>query len=118
MPAPPPYFSQPLDRRSSPGLWVAFFLSAITAAAFFFVPAFIIRPFGHQAPRALVAAMAFRQRAPMATVIAAAACFLLALTLWRTTNRWGKSLLGFALVIVTFSAVMARLNYFEWMFHP
>ena len=29
-----------------------------------------------------------------------------------------KGLLAVPLIVVTFSAVMSRLNYFEWMFHP
>jgi hypothetical protein len=93
-------------------------LCALAAIAWFFIPAFIIRPFRHQAPRALLVAMALRQRAPLITLIAALACFVLALALWRTVGRWRKALLVLTLLVVTFSAVMARQNYFEWMFHP
>jgi Protein of unknown function (DUF3179) len=98
--------------------WTLFFVSALTAVAFFFIPAFIIRPFRHQAPRALLLAMALRQRAPLVTLLAGLACFLFVFALWRTVGRWRKSLLVLTLLVVTFSAVMARLNYFEWMFHP
>ena len=84
----------------------------------FFIPAFIIRPFRYQAPRALFVAMSLRQRAPLGTLIAALACFILAFALRKNSSRWGKALLTFTLLVVTFSAVMARLNYFEWMFHP
>jgi len=62
--------------------------------------------------------MTLRQRAPLGTLIAALACFVLALVLWETASRWRKSLLALTMLLVTFSAVMARLNYFEWMFHP
>ena len=62
--------------------------------------------------------MALRQRAPFATLLAAAACFVLASALWRTVGWWRKSFLVLVLLVVTFSAVMARINYFEWMFHP
>jgi len=62
--------------------------------------------------------MALRQRAPLGTLIAALACFVLAFTLWRSVGLWRKALLVLTLLVVTFSAVMARLNYFEWMFHP
>jgi len=95
-----------------------FSLCAFAAIILFFIPAFIIRPFRHQSPHALGLAMALRQRAPLGTLIAAIACFLFAILLWRTVGRWRKSLLVLTLLIVTFSAVMARLNYFEWMFHP
>jgi hypothetical protein len=96
----------------------AFFLCAISAAGFFFIPTAVIRPFSRQAPRALLVAMALRQRAPLLTLIFAVACFLLAFVLWHTASRWRKSFLALMLLVVTFSAVMSRLNYFEWMFHP
>jgi hypothetical protein len=95
-----------------------FSLCAIAAVAFFFIPAFIIRPFRHQTPRALFVAMTLRQRAPLITLLAALACFVFAFALWRTADRWRKALLVLTLLVVTFSAVMARQNYFEWMFHP
>jgi hypothetical protein len=95
-----------------------FSLCALAAIAFFFAPAFIIRPFRYQAPRALFVAMALRQRAPLITLIAALACFALAFALWRTVGLWRKTLLVLTLLVVTFSTVMAHQNYFEWMFHP
>jgi hypothetical protein len=107
-----------MQRHTSRWIWIAFSLCAFTAFALFFVPTFIIRPFTHQAPRALVVAMALRQRAPHGTLIAALACFICAFALWRTVGLWRKSILVLALAVVVFSAVMARLNYFEWMFHP
>jgi Protein of unknown function (DUF3179) len=106
------------QRRPSPWIWTAFSLCALAAIALFFIPAFIIRPFRHQAPRALLLAMTLRHRAPIGTLIATLACLILALALWRTVSRWRKALLAFTLLVVAFSAVMARLNYFEWMFHP
>ena len=62
--------------------------------------------------------MALRQRAPWGTLGAALVCLVFALVLWGTANRWRKIALAVVMVLVTFSAVMARLNYFEWMFHP
>jgi hypothetical protein len=106
------------ERPSSSRLWFAYALCALAGIALFFIPAFIIRPFRQQSPRALLLAMTLRQRAPLGTLIAALACFLLILVLWRTANRWSKSLLIVGILLVTFSAVMARVNYFEWMFHP
>jgi len=104
--------------QSSRGLWILFVVSALTAIGMFFVPAFIIRPFRHQATRELLLAMSLRQRAPLFTLVSALACFILTYRLWRVSGRWGKSVLTLAMLVVTFSAVMARLNYFEWMFHP
>ncbi|MFZ1168556.1 MAG: DUF3179 domain-containing (seleno)protein [Candidatus Sulfotelmatobacter sp.] len=106
------------NRPTSRWIGILFSLCAIAAIGLFFIPAFIIRPFRYQAPRALFVAMALRQRAPLGTLIAGVACFVLAFGLWRTAGRWRRGLLVLALLLVTFSAVMSRENYFEWMFHP
>jgi hypothetical protein len=113
--SPPQLKSQ---RRSLPWLWTAFSLCALTAITLFFVPAFIIRPFRHQSPPTLFLAVALRQRAPLDSLLAAVAALILAFALWRTATGWRKLLLGLTLLLVTISAVMARMNYFEWMFHP
>ncbi len=104
--------------ENSRALWIAFLLSALTAIALFFIPAFIIRPFTHQSPRGLMLAMDLRTHAPAITLVAAAFALLFGFLLWRYSNRGLKSLLVLTLVVVSFSAVMSRLNYFEWMFHP
>jgi type IV secretory pathway VirB2 component (pilin) len=106
------------SRPASPWLWTAFIASALTATGFFFIPAFVIRPFSYQAPRALWWAMAIRQRAPLASLICTLICVALCLALWRASSRWGKAGLIALMILVAFSAVMSRLNYFEWMFHP
>lgn len=62
--------------------------------------------------------MSLRQRAPLGTLFTGLASFLLAFALWKIVGLWRRLLLIAALLVVTFSAVMARLNYFEWMFHP
>lgn len=106
--------------RSKPPrpLWIAFVLSAVTAVALFFIPAFIIRPFTHQSQSGLMLAMDLRSHAPAITLIAAILAVVFGFLLWSYSNRWLKSLLVLVLVVVTFSAVMSRINYFEWMFHP
>jgi Protein of unknown function (DUF3179) len=104
--------------RGSWWSWAALAVSAIAGAGFFFIPAFIIRPFAHQAPPILVLAMALRQRAPLGTLCAALVCLPLALALWKAGNLWRRIVLSLAMLLVVFAAVMARLNYFEWMFHP
>ena len=104
--------------RTPLGLWIAFTLCVFIAIGLFFIPAFIIRPFRYQAPRALYVAMALRQRAPAGTLIAGLGCLFIGVAIWRTARRWRKAVLAIALILVAFSAVMARLNYFEWMFHP
>jgi hypothetical protein len=99
-------------------LWFLFVPSALAAFAFFFVPFFIIRPFRHQSPSALTLAMALRQRAPWATLVAALLCLVFLLLLWQTADRWRKILLASVMFVVACSAVISRLNHFEWMFHP
>jgi hypothetical protein len=104
------------DRRIY--LWFWFTASALTGIGLFFVPIFIIHPFRHQTPSALVLAMALRQRAPWGSFAAALVCLAFALFLWRAANRWRKIVLASVMVLVAFAAVMSRLNHFEWMFHP
>jgi Protein of unknown function (DUF3179) len=100
-------------------LWFLFVASALVAVGFFFVPAFIIRPFHHQTPAALAMAMALRQRAPWPTLLSAVVCLVCAIILWRAAvSPWRKIFLAFVMLLCAFSAVMSRVNYFEWMFNP
>jgi hypothetical protein len=111
-------------------LWFIFGLSALVGIAFFLIPAFIIRPFAHQSGRGLALALALRERAPWGTVCAGIVCLLAATALCggsrsadvgsRTRRgEWRrKAILGGVILLVAFSTAMARLNYFEWMFHP
>ncbi len=99
-------------------LWLAWLFTAVVAIAWFFIPAYIIQPFKHQTATGLTLAMALRQRAPWGTLAAAFLCLLMALILWQAANLWRKIVLALVMVLVIFSTVMARLNYFEWMFHP
>jgi hypothetical protein len=121
-------------------LWVLFLVSAVAAIALFFIPAIIIQPFKHQTPFGLALAIALRHRAPWGTLVAGIAALAFAWALWRspdpstslrascirgsTSSWWRSSILwrriaiGLVMLVVAFSTVMARLNYFEWMFHP
>lgn len=99
-------------------VWVIFVVSALAGIGLFVVPAFIIRPFTHQTHAGLALAMALRQRAPWGTLAAAVVCLALALVLCGIVSKRGKIVLAIVMMLVAFSAVMARLNYFEWMFHP
>ena len=99
-------------------LWFLFVPAAFVCVAWFFIPAFIIRPFRHQTSSALALAMALRQRAPEVTLAAALICLALALILWGAASKSRKFILASIMVVVAFAAVMSRLNYFEWMFHP
>jgi nucleoside recognition membrane protein YjiH len=102
----------------SRSVWISLALAALVGVAAFFVPAFIIRPFTHQSARGLLVAMAIRQRAPLVSLVCALICLILVAALWQTSRIWRRAGLSAIMVIVTFAAVMSRLNYFEWMFHP
>ena len=99
-------------------LWACLAAFALVGFGAFMFPAFIIRPFAYQNPKALFWAMAIRQRAPIISLLCAGVTLLLVSSLWQGARWWNKVLLSIATVLVTFSAVMSRLNYFEWMFHP
>jgi len=105
-------------QRRAGWVWISFSLSGAVAVALFFVPAFVIRPFRYQSPRALWLAMALRQHAPTATLIATLVCLAFASLLWGNTRRWGRAVVSIVAIVVAFAAAMARVNYFEWMFHP
>lgn len=98
--------------------WFLFIVSSVIAIGLFFIPAFIIRPFTHQTARGLAVAMALRQRAPLGTLLAAVVALLCAWLLWRGGNVLRRVAVSAILVLVALSTVMARQNYFEWMFHP
>jgi len=102
----------------SRSFWILLTAFAVTGTGVFFFPTFIIRPFRYQSPRALLWAMAIRNRAPIISLLCAIVCVIVAAMLWRNENKWRRGLLTAITLIVTGSSVMSRLNYFEWMFHP
>jgi hypothetical protein len=99
-------------------LWIALATFALVGIGVFIFPAFIIRPFRYQNPRGLFMAMAIRERAPLVSLLCAIVCLVIVYLLWQSSNKWKKAMLSVAVILVAFSAVMSRLNYFEWMFHP
>jgi hypothetical protein len=105
-------------RKPSTLVTALFTFFVVAGTGLFFLPAFIIRPFRYQAPRALVAAMAVAQHAPLWTLIAAIASCGMALVLWNRVARHGKTAIVLGLIFVVGSATMSRIDYFEWMFHP
>jgi len=98
--------------------WLVFAGLVVVGVGLFFVPAFIIRPFRYQSPGALQTALVFRQLAPVGTILAACAVLALAAWYWRDASWRQRSLLAMGGLLVIGSATMARMNYFEWMFHP
>ena len=99
-------------------LWIVLTTFALVGAGVFFFPAFVIQPLRYQNPRMLLWAMAILQRAPFVSLLCAIVSLLAIAALWRGSGKWRKAVLSVVAFAVTFSAVMSRLNYFEWMFHP
>jgi hypothetical protein len=106
------------DKKKTIVPWLLFAgLSSITLALFL-IPAIIIQPFRFQSPRGLLVAMAIRQRAPFWTLLTLGAALVVALVLWHRISRGKKAVLIFGLCLASGAAAMARVDYFEWMFHP
>jgi Protein of unknown function (DUF3179) len=105
-------------QKGSRFLWTLLIVLALVTIAAFFIPAFIIRPFAYQSPRGLLVAMAIRQRAPIISLGFGVASLVVAVIIWRNAKKWTKVAVVAIMLFVTCAAVMTRLNYFEWMFHP
>jgi hypothetical protein len=105
---------------SSPSriLGAVFAVATAVATAAFFIPAYIVRPFTHQSARGLLWAMDVHTRAPLISLVAVIVCLAVAFVLWPRLTLGRRALVVVCLLVATFSAVMSRLNYFEWMFHP
>ena len=106
------------SRGGNTAAWVWFAISTLATAGLFLIPAFIIRPFRYQSPRGFLLALAVRHQAPFFSAITAVAAVAAGWMLWYRVKRWGKAALVAGLLLTLGSASMARLNYFEWMFHP
>jgi uncharacterized protein DUF3179 len=106
------------SRRRSTGTWIGFGLLLLIIVCLFMVPAFIIRPFRYQSPGALTWALRLRHYGPIGTIVLVVPLLLLAGRLWTRGTRGQKAGLAAGLLLAIGSTTMARLNYFEWMFHP
>jgi hypothetical protein len=99
-----------------PGL--GFVLLVAASFSLFFIPAFIIRPVRFQSPRGLILAIALRQHAPLWTIVFTVAALVSAIALWPRISIWKRVPLVLGLCLACGAAVMSRIDYFEWMFHP
>ena len=98
--------------------WVVFGLLVAAGSSLFLIPAFVIRPFRYQSPKALGLALVVREYAPFWSVVAACVALVLAFSQWRRVRKLQRIWLVGGVLLVGGCAVMARMNYFEWMFHP
>jgi uncharacterized protein DUF3179 len=93
-------------------------LLTVTGVGLFLIPAFIIRPFRYQSASALSLAIRVKWIAPAPTAVVFALVLVLGSMLWRNASKLARAGVAAAIVLSAASAVMARLNYFEWMFQP
>jgi hypothetical protein len=99
-------------------LWALILILTALSVALFMFPAWIIQPFKYQAPKLLSAAITIRTIAPVLTLLTLLGLLVVGRTLWRRTRWKSRTILVLAILLSAASAVMARMNYFEWMFHP
>ena len=104
------------DPRRSPVLPAVLVLCAVLAVALFLYPAWIIQPFRAQDSQQLKLAIAVRTAAPWLTIV----LMIVGITAaWRwRPRRWRIALAALALLVTGAATVLARVNYFEFMFHP
>ncbi len=80
-------------------------------------PAWVVQPFRAQGARELAIALTLIRFAPAVTLAAAVCGILAVVAFW--PQRWiGRTASAAAVVLLLAGAVFARVDYFEWMFHP
>ncbi len=117
-----------LKAKISLSLWgTILFLCTAAAVLLVLYPIWIIRPFAAQHPASLELALRFIRVAPLVTALIWIAGLLIAIALWRATSQVhsparrrvpARAAVLTALVLLTASAALARINIFERMFNP
>ncbi len=101
---------------------MSLFLAAIFALislACFAVPMYVIWPFRRQGPTELGIALFLKHIGPRVTIICAALCFLACIFVWKSAHsRILRSVAALFFVLALGGACLARLNVYEYMFHP
>src|SRR3954470_11302902 len=101
-----------------PGRGWTFFAAVALGLFFAIYPVYVIRPFRHQGARELAAALVIARWAPWVTLLCAAAALFHLSRLWRQSSRLPRAGLLAAATLAVLSAVFARVNVYERMFHP
>ena len=99
--------------------WAGWLLAACVAAGLLVVayPAWIIQPFRAQAPGQLGVALTMIRIAPVVTIATLLAGLLAAIAL--RPRGWKRAtLVTVTVALLSFAAVLARVDYFEIMFRP
>ena len=109
----------PAIERSTDSRWGAVLVGTCVAVSLLAVlyPAWVIQPFRAQDSGELAVALTFIRFSPAVTMAAAVCGLLAAIAFW--PRGWFKRTATVtAIAVLLASAVLARIDYFEWMFHP
>lgn len=128
LPQPFPNSDNECNMRKDPTsipLWGAGLLfCTVSALLLVLFPLWVIRPFKAQHPAGLAFALELLRLAPVITVFTLIAGLGIAAGLWRAIRTAGKrraatrAAVVAAMLLLTASAVLARINIFERMFNP
>jgi hypothetical protein len=108
-------------RTAQPGraFLILFSLCFLTAAAALMYPAYVIRPFRHQAPRELMIALAVLRYRPLVMILCSISSAAALVWYWSRENRTSRRVASMVSVIaVAAVAVLSRVNIYEIMFRP
>ena len=109
----------PAIERSTSSRWGATLLGLCVVLSLLAIlyPAWVIQPFRAQGGRELLVALVFIRFSPTVT-LAAAVCGLLSAVTFSPRGWFKRTATAAALVVLLLSAAIARIDYFELMFHP
>ena len=106
------------SRRTVAYPWFLIPIAVVSFAALAY-PLYVIRPFRHQGPRELAAALEVIQIRPPIEVVCAICALLGLFWYWRVQPQvWRRRLAAAGALLVCTFAVLTRVNIFELMFHP
>jgi Protein of unknown function (DUF3179) len=101
----------------SPYLWVSVcFVASLFLLAY---PLYVIQPFRAQGPRELMVALSVIRVRTLPLIVLALLAALLSVRVWRTRRTPRARIAAVTLAVLTVaSAIAARINVYEKMFHP
>jgi hypothetical protein len=80
---------------------------------------YVITPFRHQGARELAVALYLKQTGPAVSLICTVAALALLIFGWRQMRGWiTKAAMVTAVLLAIGGAYLARVDVYEWMFHP
>lgn len=110
-----------MDQYSKRHLACWLVIAGCLAASLFCLvyPVYVIRPFRHQGPRELDAALLVLRFRPVAAALCVAVAVLSAIVFWKAQRRilW-RVLMAVLVACVALFAGLSRINIYELMFHP